>query len=160
MFEHLVRGHLGGYYISSSDPEFIESYCEQCGDYDEILASWDTSEENARVNALLKYFLSETLNTREDIDNEVEKITKYYDVETEDIIPSLLDQIDYKAEDTYSIASCLHEDREISNEEFEKIMKISKFEEDRQNKMVKHFANSMFTKDESGNVKVLKLGSK
>ena len=28
MLEHLVEGHLGGYYISDSDPEVIEEYCE------------------------------------------------------------------------------------------------------------------------------------
>ena len=37
--EHLVESHLGGYYISNSDPEIIEAYCDQCGDSDRIILS-------------------------------------------------------------------------------------------------------------------------
>ena len=156
MLEHLVQGHLGGYYISSGELEFIEQYCEQCGDSDEILTSWDEYEEDARLNALLRYFMQDVLNDRKDIDRKVEEYVSY-SVEPQDIVPSMLDNISYNLEDVFSIVSSLFENHEISEEEFNKIIQIAHFEEDRQLKMVKHFAKSMFTKDKDGTVKLLKL---
>lgn len=156
MLEHLVRSHMGGYYISSSDSEFIEQYCEQCGDSDEILTSWDEDEEDARLNALLKYFMLDVLNDRKDIDKKVEDYVNL-SVEPEDIIPSMFDSISFNAEEVFSIVSCLFEKHDISEEEFNKIVQVSRMEEDRQLNMVRYFANSMFSKNEDGTVKVLKL---
>lgn len=51
--EHLVESHMGGYYISNMDPDIIEAYCEECGDHDRILVSW---EEDMREEALINYF--------------------------------------------------------------------------------------------------------
>lgn len=51
--EYLVESHMGGYYISNSDPIIIEAYCEQCGDYDHIILSW---EESKKIESLLEYF--------------------------------------------------------------------------------------------------------
>ena len=51
--EYLVESHMGGHYVSNSDPEIIEEYCEQCGDHDRIILSW---EEGKMMEALLKYF--------------------------------------------------------------------------------------------------------
>ena len=47
--EHLVEGHIGGYYISCEDSSLIEAYCEQCGDYDRIMLSY---EEGHKIEAL------------------------------------------------------------------------------------------------------------
>lgn len=75
--EYLVEGHLGGYYVSCSDPEIIEEYCEQCGDHDRIILSW---EEDKQLETLLEYFSnikmsqeqleickSESLTTKEEL---------------------------------------------------------------------------------------------
>ena len=37
--EHLVEGHLGGYWIDSRNIEDIEEYCDECGDYDCVVLS-------------------------------------------------------------------------------------------------------------------------
>ena len=68
MLEHLVQSHLGGHYITDGEPEFIEAYCETCGDSDEILTSWENSEKDSRVNALLRYFMIGNLNLKEDLE--------------------------------------------------------------------------------------------
>ena len=159
MLEHLVEGHLGGYYISDGDPEFIEMYCETCGDSDSIVASWNQFEENGRLNGLLKYFTMDVLNNREDIDCKVDEYNEG-PVEVEDIIPSILNDIEYNDDYACSILTSLYEDHEIREDEYRKIMKILDFEEERQLKMVKHFANDIFAKDDNGKVKVLKLSNK
>ena len=153
--EHLVMSHLGGHYISDADPEFIEAYCETCGDSDCIVASWNPEEENGRINGLLRYLMGNVLNNREDIDRKVEEYTGLIDIE--DLIPSLLNDIEYDSDEVFTIVSYLLTDREISDEEYNRIMHASKFQEERQTKMIKHFAKDMFAKDENGKVKVIKL---
>ena len=157
--EHLVESHLGGYYISDGDPEFIEMYCETCGDYDKIVTSWYPEEENGRINALLNYFMMNVMNSREDIDLKVDEYTDC-SIETKEIIPFILNDIEYNRDQVDTIVSDLFESHDINEEEYRKIMHISEFEEDRQIKMINHFKKDMFTKDESGKVKVLKLGKK
>ena len=78
--EHLVESHLGGYYISDGDPEFIEAYCDQCGDSDNIILSW---EEGQRLESLSEYF-SRVKETNEQIE-----IQKELGVSTDDLIFSL-----------------------------------------------------------------------
>ena len=51
--EYLVESHMGGYYVSNSDPDIIEAFCEQCGDHDNIILSF---EDGKILDALLKYF--------------------------------------------------------------------------------------------------------
>ena len=155
MLEHLVRSHMGGYYISDGDPEFIEAYCETCGDYDMILTSWNTLEDSARLNALLRYFVGNSINNREELENKVIEYDDYCE-DKSDIIEYIINDIKFNEEETDSIISSLHDDHDISDEEYEKIIRLSKFNSDRQVKMVKHFAGSFFTKDDKGNAKVLK----
>ena len=69
MLEHLVENHMGGYYISNKDADFIERYCERCNDADTILTSWNTEDKNGRVNALLKFFLMDNIKTKQDLYN-------------------------------------------------------------------------------------------
>lgn len=63
--EYLVESHMGGYYISNLDPDIIERYCEQCGDYDRILLSW----EDNKKEVLEKYF-SKIKETKEEIQDD------------------------------------------------------------------------------------------
>ena len=155
MLEHLVQSHLGGYYISCGDPEFIEAYCDTCGDYDVILTSWNEDEENARLNALLSYFINSDLNTKKDLE---EKIVEYKDyvLDEGEIIPTIIEDINFNDEETSSIINGLYEYHEISEEEKDKIIEISNFNAKRQIKMVKHFESTYFSKDKDGKVKVLK----
>ena len=62
--EYLVESHLGGYYVSNSDSDIIEAYCEQCGDHDYIILSW---EEGMMLDSLRKYF-SSVRTTKEKIE--------------------------------------------------------------------------------------------
>ena len=78
--EHLVESHLGGYYISNSDPEIIEAYCDQCGDSDRIILSW---KEGQRLESLTNYF-SKVKNTSEQLEE-----SKEHGITTEELIFSL-----------------------------------------------------------------------
>ncbi len=78
--EHLVESHLGGYYISNSDPEIIEAYCDQCGDSDRIILSW---KEGQRLESLTNYF-SKVKNTSEQLEE-----CKEHGITTEELIFSL-----------------------------------------------------------------------
>ena len=151
--EHLVEGHLGSYYISDNDPEFIEQYCETCGDSDTILTSWNPEEENARVNALLRYFMANNMNTKEDIYNKVSFFSEWFN---DDIIISLLNEIEDNNENVFNIVFSLYKNKNITEKEFDTIIHISNFEEERQRKMVKYFENSMFTINDKTGEKVLK----
>ena len=78
MTEHLVRSHLGGYYLSVANPRHIEEYCEQCGDSDEIIASWDENDEKEMVEVLLSACYQES-NLPDHTDNEEEVFYKWLD---------------------------------------------------------------------------------
>ena len=157
--EHLVESHLGGYYISNSDPEYIEQYCEACGDSDRIITSWDPYEEKGRLNGLLKHFMIDVLNSKKDIDNRVELISDDI-TEKEEIIQALLNDINYNKEEIETILYNLFEYREISEEEYKKILQISNFEEDRQIKMIRHFEDSIPSKEDKEKQKILKLSNR
>ena len=155
--EHLVENHLtGDYYVSNRDPKFIEQYCEVCEDSDEILASWDPLKKNARRNSILKYLMEKILNTREDIYNTAKKFENYSQWYCEDIITLLLNDIDLNIEEMSDIIICLYENKIIDKSEFDFIIHIIDFEEERQIKMVKYFEKSMFTIDNKTGEKILK----
>ena len=61
--EHLVSSHLGGYYVSNNDVDDIEKVCEQCGDSDYVITSW---EKGNKLKSLLSYF-SLLKETKKDI---------------------------------------------------------------------------------------------
>lgn len=65
MNNYFVEGHLGGYYISSNDPELIEEYCEQCGDHDMILFNFDDEEKDEPFKSLSEFFAGDLLYTNE-----------------------------------------------------------------------------------------------
>lgn len=155
MLEHLVHSHLGGYYISNGDPEFIEQYCETCGDSDYILTSWNSEEENARLNALLKCFINNNLSTKEDLDKKVEEYDECFE-DKKEIIPAIIYDIKYDNEETKNIVTSLYEGHDISEEEYNKVIRISNFNETRQLNMIKKYADTYFSKDKDKKVKVLK----
>lgn len=79
--EHIVESHVGGFYISNENSSVIEEYCEQCGDYDRILLSYD---EGHKIEALKDYFS----NVKKTIE-QLEK-TKSQNTAREEIIISLM----------------------------------------------------------------------
>ena len=155
--EYLVEGHeTGEYYISNIDPKLIEAYCETCDDSDTILVSWNPKENNARLNALVKFFMADTLNTKEDIYNYVLENSFMWQWFDNDIITSLIDDIEDNHEKVFDNAYSLYENKNITEKEFDIIMHILKLETERQIKMVKYFEEILFTIDNKTGGKVLK----
>lgn len=103
--EHLVESHMGGYYISNMDPDIIEAYCEECGDHDRILASW---EEGMREESLISYFSILKMSAESikeqyrfgSIEEEIlDELTYLYN-EDRDLINDLLDYNDISEEES------------------------------------------------------------
>ena len=122
MEEHLVRGHLGGFYISSLDPEFIESYCETCGDYDQIEASWNSEDENGKIEALSEYFSRESISSKEQLDNLIGECS-YEDDSNIESIENVIDEIIFNNESNTEIIEYLYEDRDLSKDEHDELIK-------------------------------------
>lgn len=40
--KYLYESHLGGIYITDEEQDFENLYCEQCGDYDWLIGSFET----------------------------------------------------------------------------------------------------------------------
>ena len=110
--EHLVQGHLGGYWVDNRDVEDITTYCEQCGDSDWILLSW---EEGHMIEALTNYFSS--LKTAKEM---IERYRESGITKTEVIQDILYDYED----DKYIIVNLL-EDNTITEEETKKLIKAN-----------------------------------
>lgn len=111
--EHLVESHLGGYYVSNSDPEIIKEYCESCGDHDWIIISW---EEGQKIDALKQYF-SNIKSDSEEIDKDrLSGITK------SEAIESIL----YNYKEDINIILNLFEEKFLSSEEMKELIKIVK----------------------------------
>lgn len=110
--EHLVEGHLGGYWIDSRDIEDIEEYCDDCGDYDRVLLSW---QEGHMMKALTNYF-SELKSSREIMVRDRESgITRY------EAIQNTL----YAYEEDAILIANLLEDNTISEDEKKLLIKAS-----------------------------------
>lgn len=110
--EHLVESHMGGYYVSSLDEEIITEYCEECGDSDWIILSW---EEGQMMEALSDYF-SKPVTTRKVIEDELKAgITK----------SEAINNILYSyGKDRYLIEYLFYE-KIIDEEDKNKLMKIN-----------------------------------
>lgn len=155
MESHLVQSHLGGHYISSDEPECIEQYCETCGDYDSIITSWEDEEENARLNALLKYFMRSSINSKSDLDLKIDNFSEC-SLEMDEIINCILDEIDFDSEETYSILTYLYENHDISEDEYNKIIHIATFNKLRQNKMINKMKDSYIEDAKSLKLRIVK----
>ena len=111
--EYLVQSHLGGYYVSSLDPEIITAYCEACGDCDWILLSW---QEGNMMDALIQYF-SELKYSEENIQLErISGITK------QELIESVL--YEYSFQDK-NIIENLYEGKNILEDEYMYLLKLN-----------------------------------
>ena len=110
--EHLVESHLGGYYVSSLDEEIITKYCEECGDSDWIILSW---EEGQMMEALSDYF-SKPVTTRKVIEDELKSgITK----------PEAINNILYYYDNDKYLINYLFNEKIIDEEDKNKLMKIN-----------------------------------
>ena len=109
--EHLVKSHLGGYYVSDLDPEQITAYCESCGDSDWILLSW---EEGHMMEKLTQHF-SELKHSAENIERGRQAgITK------KEAIESALYEYSY---DDKNMIETLYEERIILEDDYKKLLK-------------------------------------
>ena len=96
------------------------------------------------------------MNTKEDISNSVSQNGFMWQWDGNDIVTSLLNDIEYNNEKVFNIVFSLFENKIITEKEFDIIMHISDFEKERQIKMVKYFEKSMFDIDDKTGEKVLK----
>jgi hypothetical protein len=110
--EHLVAGHMGGYWIDTRDPEEITEYCDQCGDYDHILLSW---QEGKMLEALTDYF-SEVKKTKEMIAKDRE-----LGINKADLINIAI----WDYDDDKFIIESLSENSYLSEEEKNKLIKVN-----------------------------------
>ena len=108
--KYLVKSHLGGYYTSDKDPSIIECYCEQCGDSDSIMLSWN--EEN-KLETLSNYL------TRSKMDeNEIRE-----DLITGSTKEELVDYMVYQYDDDKYMIKELANDKELTKKEKVKLLK-------------------------------------
>ena len=110
--EHLVESHLGGYYVSSLDPNIITDYCEQCGDRDYIILSW---EEENKMEIFSNYF-SKFKITKEQIEKDKNAgITK----------PEAIENILYSYQGDRYIINNLFKEKVITEKEKDILIKLS-----------------------------------
>lgn len=111
--EHLVEGHLGGYWIDDRDYEEITAYCEASGDYDRVLLSW---QEGQMIESLKKYF-SSLKYSKENIEDEYKN-----EVTKTDLIEMLVCYYD----NDKIIVTSLSCDNSITPEETKELLRIIK----------------------------------
>ena len=123
--EHLVQDHLyGNYYISDADPDFIEETCENCGDCDWIILSY---QEGNKFNALTNYFKGIKNSKKYLIDSYINGVTR----------EDLLDYVIYEYDEDKEMINGLLEDNIITKEEKTKLLRIVYYYKKRQLKLLK-----------------------
>lgn len=137
--EYLVESHLGGYYISDLERSEIEVYCEQCGDSDTILLSF---EDGMLKEALSEYLSKSALNEKEIKSDYESGILK------DEMVEDLIFDFDCDRNMIY----CLHELSIISNEEKDELLKQINISQKRQLELLKIIIKKL----EISNIKVLK----
>ncbi len=127
--EHLVESHLGGFYISNNDPEFITETCEECGDSDTILLSW----EEGHGKEALKEFFSELKRNNEIIKRDYKKgISKQ----------EIVQMIHYSYEDDRNLISGLFEYNIITEGDLRRLNKLNRRAEKKQLELVRESLKS------------------
>ena len=121
--EHLVEGHMGGFWIDNRDPEDIEEYCEECGDYDKIITSW----QEGHMMEGLKELFSCMKTTRENIEWHFKENTPK---------PELIDSTLYDYEDDRILLSYLFEDNGITKEQYDELKQVIKSAQKQQIAMI------------------------
>ena len=102
---HLVESHMGGYYISEADPEIIEAYCEQCGEHDYIIFSYETEEE--KMEKLKDHFTS-TIKQVEYIKESIKYASS---------VDEIIEDIDYDYDNNKYMVEALFEEKIINKNE-------------------------------------------
>ena len=141
MDEHLVRSHLGCFYISSLDPEFIEMYCETCGDYDQIEASWDSEDEKGKIEALSEYFSSESIKTNDELKKRIDSF-EFDKVDNNEALDYIIDEIEFNNESNMEIIEYLHEDGDLSEVEYNELINRNKNDLKKQFNIIKNNINN------------------
>ena len=107
--EHLVEGHMNGYWIDNRDIEDIQEECEECGDYDRVLLSW---QEGQMIDALKKYFSDLKVMRSTIEENHKSGITK----------PEIIESSLSYYEDDKNIIRSLFLDKHINKEEYKELL--------------------------------------
>lgn len=110
--EHLVEGHIGGIWIDNRDPEEITETCEECGDYDRIILSW---EEGKALEAFESHF-----GCQHQDENTIK-----YSLNHGCTYNEVLEYTRYSYEDDRVFINCLFSEKIITNEEKLKLFKVS-----------------------------------
>lgn len=108
MQEHLVKSHLGGYYISDLSEAIITRTCEQCFDSDEILASWEIGDQEDRLNKIINVLNMNTILSKSDLLNYIEE-----DMSAIEIIGEVRNYIEYYTEDKKRLVNSISYDSRI-----------------------------------------------
>ena len=145
MNEYLIRSHLGGYYTTYDEPELTELYCEQCGDYDEVLTYWNTEEENGKVNALSELFRQEEIKSKEELD----KMISNYEMDNKlEVIENVIDDIIFNNGSNIDIIDCLYECGTINQNEKKRLKDRNRNDLKKQLKLVKDNLSSYINEKE------------
>lgn len=111
--EHLVEGHMGGYWIDTRDIKDIEEYCEECGDFDRVILSW---QEGHMMESLKEFYSCDRFSK--------DFIEWHYNNGT--TRPEIIEIILYSYEEDKIILSSLLEDNNITAEEHRELLGIIK----------------------------------
>lgn len=122
MEEHFVKGHLGGYYLSHMDEETIEEYCEECGDSDTVLFTFDDEDKSEPYSSLVYYFMKDLVLSREKLE---EKLYAYdaYDKGLKQAINDIKCDIVYQIDETKDIFKFLLENKDIDEKTYNRLIK-------------------------------------
>lgn len=157
MDEHLVRSHLGGYYISSLDPEFIEAYCDTCGDYDEIEVSWNSEDENEKINSLANFFSRESIKSEEEFDKIINSFEDIENLAKEDMFDMIIDDISFNNDASQEIIEFLYENKDLNETEYTELINRNKEELKKQFIIVKKNINKYINSEKDINKTKKKL---
>ena len=122
MEEHFVESHLGGYYFSKGDREIIEEYCEECGDSDDVIFTFDDEDKSEPYNSLVYYFMKDLVLSREKLE---EKLYAYdaYERGLKETIKDIKCDIVYNIDETKDIFKFLLENNDIDQKTYNRLIK-------------------------------------
>lgn len=123
MNNYFVEGHLGSYYISGNDRESIEEYCEQCGDYDMVLFSFDDEEKDEPFKSFASYFTESMILSKKRISYLVNSYNES-GVTVREAIGSIKDNVVFDTDNNKDIIKSLLDDGYIDKKTYDKLIKF------------------------------------
>ena len=122
MEEHFVESHLGGYYFSSMDSEDIQEYCEECGDSDDVLFTYDDEDKGEPYNSLVYYFMKDLVLSRGKLE---EKLYAYdaYERGLKEAIKDIKYDAVYNIDETKDIFKFLLDNKDIDQKTYNRLIK-------------------------------------